>query len=215
MSNDVTIASRTIARAALSWPFDPAALAAQANRESVVIALEGYRRAMVPMCKLTKAEREADQLTLSKLIGSIGLRIRPDFSPEQAQLWTTAMIDALDDQPGRIAIAAARDAKRHPMQFPGEALKVILEKAEPHLLAYRRAISNLEKLLKHIDQPMIEESPEAKAQAEEMSDDELQLMSQPLRQLGINAGWLVEETDSRIRWATDDEQNAHRAFPRL
>jgi hypothetical protein len=34
-------------------------------------------------------------------------------------------------------------------------------------------------------------------------------MSQPLRQLGINAGWLVEETDSRIRWATDDEQNAH------
>lgn len=212
MSGEVTTASRTIARAVLSWPFDPVALAAQTDRESVALALDGYRRAMVPMCKLTKAERQDDQKTLAQLIGSIGLRIRPDFSPEQAQLWTAAMVEALDEQPARIAIAAARDAKRHPLQFPGEVLKVILEKAEPHRLTYQRAIRNLERLLKTIDHPpMLTASDEAKAEAVRISDDELQTMSQPLRQMGIGAGFLVEESDGRIRWASDDEQDAHRA----
>ena len=210
MSADVISSSRNIARAVLSWPFDPVALSAQTSREAVVHAIDGYRTALIPMCKLTKAERQADQQSLAKIIRSIGLRIRPDFSEDQARMWIAAMVEALEDQPARIAMLAAKDAQRHPIQFPGEVLKIILEKAEPHLLTYRRAISNLEKLLKTIDHPpMIEASPEAKAAAAQISDDELQLMAQPLRQLGLNAGFLVEADDGRIRWATDDEQERH------
>lgn len=202
--------SRAIARAVLSWPFEPVALAAQTNREAVSTALDGYRKAMIPMHKMTKGERIEDQRSLAKLIRSIGLRIRPDFTEDQAQMWIAAMVEALEDQPARIAILATKDAQRHPMQFPGEVLKVILEKAEPHRLTYQRAIRNLEKLLKEIDQPMLEASTNAKTASAQISDDELQEMSQPLRQLGIRAGFLVEESDSRIRWASDDEQEAHK-----
>lgn len=212
MSADVVTSSRNIARAVLSWPFDPVALAASTSREAVVHAIEGYRAAMVPMCKRTKAENAEDQKTLAKIIRSIGLRIRPDFSEDQARMWIAAMVEALDEQPARIAMLAAKDAQRHPIQFPGEVLKIILEKAEPHHATYRRAIANLEKLLKTIDHPpLIEASPEAKAEAQRISDDELQDMAQPLKQLGIGAGFLVEETDGRIRWATEAEQEAHAA----
>lgn len=211
MSADVITSSRNIARAVLSWPFDPVALSAQTSREAVVHAIEGFRAAMIPMCKRTKAENAEDQKSLAKIIRSIGLRIRPDFSEDQARMWIAAMVEALDEQPARIAMLAAKDAQRHPMQFPGEVLKIILEKAESHHATYRRAISNLEKLLKTIDHPpMIEASPEAKAEAQRISDDELQDMAQPLKQLGLGAGFLVEETDGRIRWASDDEQEAHK-----
>jgi hypothetical protein len=211
MSNEITTSPRAIARAVLSWPFDPVSLARQTDRRAVVLALDNYRKAMVPMCKLTKAERQGDQQILAKLIRSIGLRIRPDFSEDQARMWIAAMVEALDDQPASIALAATRDAQRHPMQFPGEVLKIILEKAEPHRLAYNRAIRNLERLQAAIDHPpALEATPEAKAAAEQISEDELQDMLAPERQFGLAAGFLIERSDGRIRWATPEEQDAHR-----
>ena len=211
MTDDAISSSRAVARAVISWPFNPTALASQTDRAAVVLALDGYRKAMIPMCKLTKAERQPDQQTLAKLIRSIGLRIRPDFSEDQARMWISAMVEALEDQPARIAILATKDAQRHPLQFPGEVLKIIHEKAEPHIAAHRRAIRNLEALLKTIDEPpSIEASPEAKAQSILITDDDLQDMVKPLRQFGLTAGFLIEEHDGRIRWATDDEQEAHK-----
>lgn len=203
MSNQIT--SREVARAALSWPFDAAALAPQTPREVVVDAIDGFRKAMIPANRLTKGERKEDQATLAKIIRSIGLRMRPDFSEDQARMWIASMVESLEDQPMRIAIAAARDALHHPMQFPGEVHGVMLEKAKPHIANYQRALHNLEKLLREIDAPRkIEASPEAQL----MSDTELQEMPEPLRLMGINAGWLIE-TEGRIRWATQEEQDAH------
>lgn len=212
MSADVVTSSREIARAVLAWSFDPVALAASTSRDAVLQAIDGYRSALVPMAKRPAAERQEDQQALAKIIRSIGLRIRPDFSEDQARMWIASMVEALEDQPARIALLAAKDARHHPLQFPGEVLAVIQEKAKPHLATYQRAIRNLEKLLKTIDHPpMITASDEAKAEAQRISDDELQEMAEPMRKLGIGAGFLVEESDGRIRWASDDEQNAHRA----
>lgn len=209
--NGEPLSHRDLARAVLSLPFDPGDVVKQTSKEAVLAALDGYRSALIPMSRLAKAQRQEDQHALAKIIRSIGLRMRPDFSEEQAQMWIASMVEALEDQPARIALAAAKDARREPISFPGEALKVILEKAENHLVKYHRAIRNLEKLLKMIDHPpLIEASDDAKAKAVQLSDDELQALPLHMRSMGINAGFLVDEGQGRIRWASDDEQQAHR-----
>lgn len=210
MNADLTKTSRSIARAALAWPFDPSALAIDTPRDAVAHALDGFRKAMVPACKLTKAEREPDQREIAKTIRSIGLRLRPDFSEDQARMWIASIIEALEDQPLRIAALAAKDALRAPLRFPGELHAAIVERTEPHRREYERAIRNLEKLLKRIDHPpLLTASPEAAAQAEQLSDDELQATPPHLRSLGLSGGWLIEEPDGSLRWATDAEQEAH------
>jgi hypothetical protein len=120
MTADVTTASRQLARASLAWPFDVDALASTSSREAVAMALDGYRKAMIPAKRLTKAERETDQQTLAKSLRSIGLRLRPDFSEDQARMWIASIVEALEDQPLRITLAAARDALHAPIRFPGE-----------------------------------------------------------------------------------------------
>ncbi len=207
---DITITSREIARASVAWPFDIEALAAIADREAVAAALAGYRHAMTPTKQLPKAERDENNRQLAEAIRSIGLRVRPDFSEDQARMWLAAMVEALEDQPSRIALAATRDALHFPVRFPGEVHGVILDKALPHRLTYERAIRNLEKLLDRLDHPpMLTASSEAKAQAEAASERDLQLMPPALRSLGLSGGWLIAEPDDTIRWATEAEQEAH------
>lgn len=204
-----TTTSREIARAVLAWPFDPHVLAASTPRAAVETALANYRKAMIPANRLTKAERQDDQKALATLIRSIGLRLRPEFSEDQAQAWIASIVEALDDQPLRLALAAAREAVHAPIRFPGEVHPTILEKIAAHRLTYERAMRNLDALLKAIDAPpAIPVSPEAKAKAEQMSIDELQRMPPHLRSFGLAGGWIVEEPDGSLRWATDAEQEA-------
>lgn len=212
MSDDVTNASRQLARASLAFPFDVEALAATAKRGDVAAALDGYRRAMLPATRLTKAERKPDQESLASIIRSIGLRLRPDFSEDQARMWIASIVEALEDQPLRIALAAARDALRKPIRFPGEVHAVILECAEQHRLAYERAIRNLERLLKRLDHPpMLTASAEAMAEAALIDLADLQTITPALRSIGLSGGWLIEEPDGSLRWATEAEQQAHAA----
>lgn len=206
MNDDQTESSRSIARAALSWPFDPVALAASTSREAVETAIANYRKAMIPANRITKGERAEDQKTLAKIIRSIGLRLRPDFSEDQAHLWIASIVEALDDQSLRIALAAARDALHAPIRFPGEVHAVIVEKCAIHRRTYLQAISQLERLLKTIDAPpALTAAPEAQRQA--MSLDDLQAMPSSIRSLGISGGWLIEKPDG-LRWATEAEQEA-------
>lgn len=210
MTTDVTNASRQLARASLAWPFDVEALAATADRQAVALALDGYRSAMLPAKSLTKAERAPDQQTLAKSLRSIGLRLRPDFSEDQARMWIASIVEALEDQPLRIALAAARDAMHVPIRFPGEVHAVIVERSESHRLAYERAIRNLEKLLKRLDHPpLITASDEAKAEARDLEIADLQTMPSHMRSLGLSGGWLAEDADGSLRWTTEAEQEAH------
>jgi len=211
MSTDVTTQARSLGRAIIDWNADLPALARDTSRESVEVAIAGFEQAMIPMSKIQLAARQPDMQELAKHIGMIGVRIRPDFDKSQAENWTAAMVDALDALPARIAIAAAKDAKHEPMEFPGQVLGVIQAKAERHLADYRIRIRRLKKLLKLIDHPpLLEASDEVKAEAKALSDAEPQNMPEHLRQLGIAGGFLIEDQDGSIRWATDDEQEQHR-----
>lgn len=209
--NDTTL-SREIARASLAFPFDVETLAATANREAVASALDGYQKALMPLKTLPKPERDENNRQLGAVIRSIGLKVRPDFSEDQARMWIGAIVEALGDQPARIVLAAARDAMHHPIAFPGEVHRVILEKAEVHWITYRRAIRNLSRLLNRLDHPpMLTASPEAKRIAELADLADLQLIAPALRSLGLSAGWLIEQPDGSVRWTTEAEKEAHAA----
>lgn len=211
--NDIATLARQAARAVLAFPFDPATLASNTNREAVEAAISEYRKVLIPANRLTKAERLPDQQRLADLLRSIGLRIRPDFSEDQAKMWIAAMVEALENLPLRVALAATRDAIHKPIGFPGEVHRVIADLAEEHDRAYRRAILNLERTLRFIDRPRaLEASPEAKAEADRLSDEELQTMPSPLKSIGLHAGWLIE-TPNGIRWATDQEQAEQQQRP--
>ena len=206
MGTEIAIAnSREIARAAMSWPFDPEAIAPQVDRAAVEQALEGYRLALKPAKDRKDDDVIEDQRTLVKLIGKIGNRIRPDFNDQQAKKWASEVVDALSDQPTRAAIAAAKEAHHFPFRFPGEVHSIILEKCRPHATAYRNAMRNLERLLREIDNPT---KRMEKQEPEPMTDEDLQSLSEPLRLMGIGAGWLIDD-GGKIRWATDAEQAEH------
>lgn len=204
--------ARALTRAVASYQADLSTLAKDATRETVEIALDGFEQAMIPMCKIQFAQRKPDIQELSRMIGMIGARVRPDFDKRQAENWTAAMVDALDNLPARIAIAAVREARYEPIEFPGQVLGIIQQKAESHLIAYRLRIRRLKDLLKLIDHPpLITATDQAKNEAELLSEDELQDMPTHLRDLGIAAGFIVEDEDGNIRWATEAEQDAHQA----
>lgn len=210
MMSDNTGQARQLARAITAWDADLQTLAAETPREAILAAIDGFEQALTPMRKRQQAERQEDQRELAKAIRNIGARIRPDFTEDQARIWIAAMVDALDELPARIAIAAARDARSEPIEFPGQVLGVIKTKAEAHLSAYRRNIRRLKQMLDLADQPpLIEASSEARAAAQRISDEELQDMPEHLRTLGLAGGFLIESQDGCIRWATDDEQQRH------
>lgn len=200
--NKLVTKAREIAQLATRFPFDAKAIAEQVTRDEVELAIEQCRHAITPAKSLPAQEREAGQVELAKAIRSIGLRVRPDFSKDQAQMWMTAIVEALSNKPLRVSIKAARDAIHIPIEFPGQVHKIILQCCEEHEAKLAIAKRNLDRLLWEIDnpQPKIEAKP-----FEPMTHEELQDMPDHLRQLGIAGGWLIEEGEG-IRWATDAEQ---------
>lgn len=196
--------SRQIARAAMSWPFEPKEIANHVDRAEVVAAIKGFKEAMIPAKQKQRAQIIEEQKELAKLIGQIGNIINPNLSDRSAKEWAMNIVDALSILPIRIALAAARDAKHQPINFFNEVHPLIVTLSKPHESAYRLAISNLERLLREIDNPQ----KRIEKQSPAMSHEELQEMSEPLRRIGISAGWLKDD-DGCIRWATDAEQAEH------
>lgn len=213
MKNDTSTEARQLARAITDYGTDIEQLAIETPRAVIVTAIAGYEQSLTPMREVQLAARADDIKTLSRAIGAIGNRIRPDFTPEQSQAWTASMVDALDQYPARIAIMAARDAKADPIRFPADVLEAIQARAERHLQSYRARLNRLRRMLRIHDHPPLL-ADERKAEARRMSDEDLQDMPQELRQLGLAAGFLTECEDGSIRWADEDEQDAHRAAKR-
>lgn len=207
--NGELVSYRDVARAALSWDFDHLVLAKHTSREDVQLALDGYRKAMVPALKLTKGEKQADQKTLAIALRSIGVRIRPDMIGDAARIWLAAMVEALEPLPLRIALVAANEAKAIPMKHPSEVLGIVQDHAKPHLDRYVRAIRNLERLLKEIDQPSPEKT-HAKQEPRQVPAAELPAS---VRESFIRVGILIDGADGP-RYATDEEWEARQRAAR-
>lgn len=209
---DTEAQARQLARAITDWTTDLKQLAHETDRGVIVAAMAGFQQSLTPMSKLERAEREECQQQLAKLIQQIGVRISPTLPQENARAWTVSMVDALRDYPARYALLAAKEASTIPMQFPSEVLGHIQAAADRHIQSVEARLRRLERMLKiHDHPPLLAATAEATAEANRLSDEDLQAMPDHLRQLGLTAGFLKECENGRIRWATESEERAHRA----
>jgi hypothetical protein len=77
-------------------------------------------------------------------LNTIGAKIRPDLSSEQAQSWVSALIIALSDLPPHVATKATQRALHIPFQYPSEVEAKIRELADEHLARIAMAIRRMD-----------------------------------------------------------------------
>lgn len=204
--------ARQLARAISDWSTDLETLAQETPREVIEAAIAGYEQSLIPMSKIERAERADTEQKLAKLIQAIGVRISPTLPQDNARAWTVAMVDAMRNYPARYALIAAKEVSTTPMQFPSEVLGHLQKQADRQIRIIETRIRRLKRMMSiHDRPPLLEATAEAKAEAQRISDEDLQAMPEHLRQLGLTAGFLIECENGRIRWASDEEQDAHRA----
>lgn len=180
-------------------------IAAETERQVIAATLEQYQLAQVPLEDLDKPQFDETIQELKRPIRSIGLRLRPDFTQDQARMWVASMVEALTHLPPRPAISAAKEAKHAPLEHPSQVLKCILERSEPHISKLRRAERQLRKMLEMKDHPdRFKVSEPGTPELQALSHDELQAMPHHLRRMGIGAGWLSEDEDGVLRWTEQD-----------
>lgn len=205
---DITT-TRALAKTLTSHFGDLTPLALSTPRQVVEATLSQYRQALVPIRLL---ERDALEDALGKLkppLRNIGLRMRPDFTQDQARMWVTSQVDALTHLPPRPAIAGALEAKHAPLKHPSEVQEAILELAKPHQLKLEVTERQLIRMLKIQANPPAVSNRDADNSGQ-LSHQELQNMNEPLRLIGLGAGWLTQDTDGVLHWAHDDEDEEGR-----
>ena len=81
--------------------------------------------------------------TIKGYLSTIGAKIRPDLSPDQAMSWVNAMVIALSDLPPNVAHKATERALHVPFQFPSEVEVKLREFADEHMERMATAIRRL------------------------------------------------------------------------
>lgn len=133
----------------------------------------------------------------------IGAKIAPGMGEEQIKAWLAAMSVALSDLPLRVLIRACHDAIHEPMKFLNEVEGIVREKAKEAQARYDLARLNLRRFkqsMAAVTQPKLAAPPKM------LTDDELQQIDEPLRRIGLGAGWLKEDADGRLSWNEEIEQ---------
>ena len=126
----------------------------------------------------------------------LGIKIAPTMSAQQAGAWLAAMVAALSDLPPRVAIRAAQDAIHHPMQFINEVEAAVRERAEQVSARYSFALRRLERMQREImeankpPRPLLAGGP-----APELTQADVDVMSEEMRRIGLACGALVQEGD--------------------
>ena len=126
----------------------------------------------------------------------LGIKIAPTMSAQQAGAWLAVMVAALSDLPPRVAIRASQDAIHHPMQFINEVEAAVRERAEQVSARYSLALRRLEKMQREImeaskpPRPLLEGGP-----TPELTQADVDAMSEELRRIGLACGALVLEGD--------------------
>lgn len=126
----------------------------------------------------------------------LGMKVNPTMEPRQVGGWLAAMVAALSDLPSRVVVRAAQDAIHTPVRFLNEIEGVVRERAEPIHSRYRVARLRLEAFRRE----MARAATPALPPPEPMSEADLQAMPEPLRKVGLAAGWIEQDADGRISW---------------
>lgn len=101
---------------------------------------EGLEQSLVPLGQLEPKLDGSLTKPLHDHLCTIGAKIRPDLSSDQANAWVRALLVAFSDLPAHVAAKAARRALHIPFQFPSEVEAQIRELATEHMDRIRAAI---------------------------------------------------------------------------
>lgn len=127
----------------------------------------------------------------------IGIKISGRMSAGEANAWLAAMILALSDLPFGYLRRAIDEVIHVPMKFLNEVETEIRIKAKASASRHNLALMNLKRLERELANPTVKALP----RPEPLKGDELKSMSEPLRKIGLGAGWLVEGEDGKLSWA--------------
>lgn len=169
--------------------------------------------------RATKAELERSLTALShyepRLDGSlsrtirdrlctIGAKIRPDLSPDQATAWVDALMIALSDLPPHVSAKAVERAVHVPFEFPSQVETKVRELAQEHMDRITAAIQRcaaIEQALKEALDPTPRIAPPEPLQPGDkvLDDDEVHDlqrkggMCKAVLDLGISRGFVLPD----------------------
>jgi hypothetical protein len=136
-------ADRELARALLTATgdaLDYAYLARQHDSGTVHATKSELERSRTPLAQMEPKLDGSLSRTLRDCLCTIGAKIRPDLSADQANQWVGALLVALSDLPHHVAAKAAQRALHVPFQFPSEVEAKVRDLAQEHLDRIEAAI---------------------------------------------------------------------------
>lgn len=132
----------------------------------------------------------------------VGIKISGRMSSGEANAWLASMILALSDLPFAYLRRAIEEVIHVPMKFLNEVETEIRIKAKSSAARHNVALANLKRLEREIE--LANNGVKALPAPEPMTDDDLQSMDEPLRRIGLGAGWLIEDENGKLEWVEQE-----------
>jgi hypothetical protein len=136
---------RALATYALTQPeWDTDTALAQHGGVNLQATREALNAQLAPL-KTTEPKLDGeDSNAIRTYLRAIGVKIRPDFSPDQVTAWLDAMVLTFSNLPARCTIRALLDAVHMTFKFPSDAEEKIRALAEANAAKQRLAIHRLD-----------------------------------------------------------------------
>lgn len=181
-----------IIRATLEADWNVQAATSGVTADDVETALAMAHRGMLPLKETEpKLDRSSSRALLNAL-ADIGQKIAPTIDDTAGQKWRVALLKALSDLPGKVAVQATQAAMHEPMRFLNEVETVIREKAEGLQSRQRVSLIRLERLLQEIERAANPPVPQIERRDDPLTNAELRAMTPEMRGLGLSRGWITQ-----------------------
>lgn len=175
--------------------FDAAATIAEVSGNDIGRAYDTARNSLLPLTTTDPELKGRVAKEIDTALRPIGAKISPHLSPAQASAWRDAMLIALSNLPGRIALTATRRAIHEPMQALWDVELEIRKIATGLLERQRLAAARLKAMLDEIERGLNPPAPQLPAPDPGMpiTNTEIRALTPDLRALGLAAGHITQE----------------------
>lgn len=162
-------------------------------------------RSQTPLATIEPKLDGSQSRTLRDCLCTIGAKIRPDLSGDQASAWVGALMVAFSDLPPHVATKAAQRALHVPFEFPSQVEAKVRELAQEHMERIDIAIRRCDQLAREIadclnPKPRLTRDPPPKPGEKTIPDDlthTLQRdptgMGRSILKLGMKLGYVLPD----------------------
>lgn len=200
--------------ASADWTTAHAKQLAGDNPQAVESLISRYETSVLPLADVEPDFAGKRSKDLRDWLRPIGIKLAPTMSPDQATAWLQAMVLALSDLPADIAIKAAKEALRVPMNFMNEVDAAIRDKASVMITRRANAIDRLRRLKAEIERPIAQPrlvDAEPDRDTRPLTMQEIAALPIALRKIGLTLGEITQEQfdaapEEPALWATTNHR---------